>query len=93
MEKKCILQQGVKTMQNIVATTAADESINVSQEGKTETRKKYDSWDYALGMSKVEGLTPSPDVLALVERERRGEITTADIKKYLDKKYKVKDRD
>ena len=76
-------------MQNTVAEPVADEAIEVSQD---ETRKKYDSWDYALGMIKVDGLTPSPDVLALAERERRGEITTTDIKKYLDKKYKVKER-
>ena len=80
-------------MQNTVVASVADEIVDVSQDKKTVTHKKYDSWDYALGMSKIDGLTPSPDVLALAERERRGEITTADIKKYLDKKYKVKERD
>ena len=45
-------------MQNTVATTVADEIVNVSQEEKIEGRKKYDSWDYALGMIKVDGLTP-----------------------------------
>lgn len=76
-------------MQNTVATRVTNEIINASQELKTEIRKDYNFWNYALGMSKVEGLTPSPDVLALAEREKRGEITTADIKKYLDQKYKV----
>jgi hypothetical protein len=80
-------------MNDTVVTPIDEKLINVAQEEKIGIRKKYDSWDYALGMSKVEGLTPSPDVLALAERERRGEITTADIKKYLDKKYKVKERD
>jgi hypothetical protein len=54
------------------------------------THKEYDSWDYAIGMIKVDGLTPPSDFLDLVEQERRGEITTTDIKQYLDKKYKVK---
>jgi len=79
-------------MQNTVATPVADEIIDASQEEKTETRKNYDAWDYALGLAGVDGVTPSPDFLAMVERERRGEITTADMKKYLDKKYKVKER-
>ena len=78
-------------MQNTVAAPVVDKFIDVSQDEKTETRKNYDAWDYALGMIKVDGLTPPPDFLALVERERRGEITTADIKKYLDSKYKVKE--
>jgi hypothetical protein len=92
-KKKYIIQEEVKTMQNTVITPMADEVANVSQEKKAGTRKDYDSWDYALGLASVDGLSPSPDVLALAEREKRGEITTADIKKYLDRKYKVNGRD
>jgi len=48
-------------------------------------------WDYALGLIKIDGLTPSEEFLELVEREKRGEITTDDIKNALDIKYgKVK---
>ncbi|MDR1874221.1 MAG: hypothetical protein LBQ90_04300 [Synergistaceae bacterium] len=79
-------------MQDTVTVSADDELIDVSKEKKVGARKNYDAWDYALGMIKVDGLTPSSDFLALVERERCGEITTADIKKYLDKKYRVRER-
>ena len=47
-------------------------------------------WDYALGMIKVDGLEPSPEMKQLIEREKRGEITTDDVRKVLDKKYKMK---
>ena len=47
-------------------------------------------WDYALGHIKTDDLTPSEEFLELVEKEKRGEITTADIKKALDSKYKMK---
>lgn len=49
------------------------------------------AWDYALGIIKVDGLTPSKEYLELVEKEKRGEITTEEIRKILDKKYRMKD--
>lgn len=49
------------------------------------------AWEYALGMIKVDGLEPSKEYLELVEREKKGEITTDDIRKVLDKKYRAKD--
>lgn len=52
---------------------------------------KGKAWDYAIGIIKVDGLEPSPDFLELVEKEKRGEITRDDIKKYLDKKYMIKE--
>jgi hypothetical protein len=48
-------------------------------------------WDYSLGLIQIDGLTPSDEFLELVEKEKRGEITTADMKKALDTKYKMKD--
>lgn len=54
---------------------------------------KEKAWNYALGMIKIDGLEPSAEFLALIEKEKNGEITTADIKKTLDKKYKIKDHD
>lgn len=48
------------------------------------------AWEYALGMIKVDGLTPSKEYLELIEKEKKGEITTDDIRKVLDKKYGVK---
>ena len=51
---------------------------------------KQKAWDFALGIIKVDGLEPSKEFLELVEKEKRGEITEQDIKKHLDKKYKMK---
>jgi len=52
---------------------------------------KEKAWNYALGIIKVDGLEPSPEFLELVEKEKRGEITTADIIKALNEKYKFQD--
>lgn len=48
------------------------------------------AWEFALGMIKVDGLEPSSDLLELIEKEKQGEITTEDMIKLLNKKYKVK---
>ena len=53
--------------------------------------QKEKAWDYALGIIKVDGLVPSPEFLELVEKEKRGEITTSEIIKTLNKKYKIKE--
>lgn len=50
-------------------------------------RKK---WDYSLGMIKVDGLEPTPEMKELIEREKKGEITMDEVKKALDRKYKMK---
>ena len=47
-------------------------------------------WDYALGLIKVDGLEPSAEFLELVEKEKEGKMTTEDIRRILDQKYKVK---
>jgi len=52
----------------------------------TNTQK----WDYALGLIKIDGLTPTDEYLELIEKEKRGEITTSEIKRALDAKYKMK---
>ncbi|UQZ88022.1 hypothetical protein C4J81_01830 [Deltaproteobacteria bacterium Smac51] len=52
--------------------------------------EKQQAWDYALGIIKVDGLEPSPDFLAMAEKEKRGELTLEDIKRALDAKYKLK---
>ena len=54
------------------------------------TINKETAWNYALGMIEVDGLTPSEEMLEMIEMEKRGEITTDDIRKRLDKKYKIK---
>jgi len=49
------------------------------------------AWNYAIGIVQVDGIKPSDDFLELVEREKRGEITSEDIRRVLNKKYKVKE--
>lgn len=61
------------------------------QERPTTEIERKKAWNYALGMIKIDGLTPSKDFLQLVEKEIKGEITPDDIKKYLDKKYYPKE--
>lgn len=51
---------------------------------------KKQAWDYAIGMVKVDGLTPTEDFINLANKEIEGKITTADIEKTLNKKYKMK---
>ena len=36
------------------------------------------------------GLEPSPEFLAMAEKEKRGEMTLEDIKRTLDAKYRLK---
>lgn len=49
------------------------------------------AWDYAIGMIKVDGLEPTEDFKKYIELEKSGQATTEDLKRYLDKKYKVKE--
>lgn len=60
-------------------------------EKNTTKEERTRAWDYALGMIKVDGLTPSEDFLKLVEKEKNGDITIEDVIKALDHKYKVKE--
>ena len=50
-----------------------------------------EAWDYAIGMIRVDGLEPTDDFKKYIEKEKRGEVTMEDAKKYLDKKYKMKE--
>ena len=46
------------------------------------------AWDYAIGIIKVDSLEPTDDFKEYIEKEKRGEVTMEDLKKYLDEKYK-----
>lgn len=50
-----------------------------------------EKWDYAIGMIKVDGLEPTPEMSKLIEKEKRGEITMEGIKEALDRRYKMKE--
>lgn len=47
-------------------------------------------WEYALGMIKVDGLEPTQEMKQLIAQEKKGEISMAEVKKALDRKYKMK---
>lgn len=47
-------------------------------------------WDYAIGMIKVDGLEPTEDMKKLIEKEKKGEISMEEVRKALDRKYKIK---
>lgn len=49
-----------------------------------------EKWDYAIGMNKVDGLSPSPEMMEMIEKEKRGEMTMEEIKDALYKKYNIK---
>ena len=51
-----------------------------------------EAWDYAIGLVRVDGLEPTEDFKKYIELEKQGKATTADLKKYLDKKYKARDK-
>jgi hypothetical protein len=46
------------------------------------------AWDYATGISKVDGGKPSELLLSLIEKNKNGEIDDDDIQKALIKEYK-----
>ena len=50
-----------------------------------------EAWDYAIGMIKVDGLEPTEDFKRYIEKEKNGEATMEDVKRFLDKKYKIKE--
>lgn len=51
------------------------------------------AWDYAIGIVQLDGIKPSDDFMALVEREKRNELTGEDIRQALYKKYMGKGED
>ena len=48
------------------------------------------AWNFAIGIVQIDGIKPSDFLLELVEKEKRGEITGADIRRALYEKYAVK---
>lgn len=48
------------------------------------------AWDYAIGMLKADGLEPTPEMMEMIEKEKRGEMTKEEIKEALDRRYKKK---
>jgi hypothetical protein len=48
---------------------------------------KEKAWNYAIGIVQVDGIKPSDDFLELVEKEKKGLLTSEDIQRVLLKKY------
>ena len=40
--------------------------------------------DYAIGMIKIDGLEPTDEFKQFIEKEKRGEVTMDDLKRFLD---------
>jgi hypothetical protein len=49
------------------------------------------AWDYAIGIVQLDGIAPSEDFMALVEKEKHGELTGEEIRRILVKKYTMKE--
>lgn len=47
-------------------------------------------WDYGIGMIIIDGLEPTAEMKELMDKEKKGEISMEEVKKALDRKYKVK---
>ena len=56
-------------------------------EQKLTRESNQKAWDYAIGMSKVDGGEPSQFMLDLIEQEKRGEIINEDIREKLKEHY------
>lgn len=52
---------------------------------------KFTSLGLCHWLIKVDGLEPTDDFKKYIEKEKKGEITFEDAKRYLDKKYKMKE--
>ena len=66
-------------------TPKGDRPMNKKSKHEKEQDRK--AWDYAIGMSKVDGGEPSQEFLDLVEKEINGEISTKDMRKKLIDMY------
>jgi len=49
-----------------------------------------EAWNYAIGLIRMDGLEPTEEFKQYIEKEKRGEVTMEDVKKFLDKKYIMK---
>lgn len=79
---------------------ATDTTTDVVSQGRSEEEardnlaealnlfyEKDSAWRFAIGLNRGTVREPSEDFLGLVELEKRGKITTNDLKQYLDEKY------
>ena len=46
--------------------------------------------NYVIGMIRIDGIEPTAEFKQFAEKEKRGEITMEDVKRFLERKYKVK---
>ena len=79
-------------MQDATGTLLIDDTELISDVHNDSAKKNEAAWTWALALVKAAGGSPSPDVLALAEREKRGEISTDDMIKYVTRKYQGKER-
>lgn len=55
-----------------------------------ERAERLKAWQFAQGMSDIDGAEPSPEMKEMIQQEIDGEITTEDIKHRLDEIYSEK---
>ena len=82
-------------MQDAAGAILVDDKKSISDIPKQTdsiNKKSEAAWTWALALVNASGGSPSSDVLALAEREKRGEISTDDMIKYVTKKYQGKER-
>ena len=80
-------------MKNVIGAPLIDDTesiFDMPEKSEPVNKKSEAAWTWALALVNAAGGSPTPDFLALIEREKHGEITTKDMKKYLDEKYKGK---
>jgi len=61
------------------------EGVNGKAGGRKMDNEK--AWNFAIGIVQIDGIKPSDDLMGLIEREKRGEITNEDIRRILREKY------
>ena len=62
----------------------------MSGESGTKGTVPFVSWDFAIGLLRMDGLEPTEDFKEYIELEKQGKVTDQDLKEYLNKKYRRK---
>ena len=48
-------------------------------------------WDYALGLATIDGGVPEPEFMEIVQRNIRGEVSDAEVERWIKERYTVKE--
>lgn len=84
-------REKIETEVALIGEEMSDKEKNpcpMPRNGAAGGKDNEKAWNYAIGIVQVDGIKPSDDFMELVEREKRGEITSEDIQRILIEKYK-----